>query len=75
MKFKATCITCLLPVGLVLGASSATALAAEMNAQIATVHVKILSYDENLNINLSKMSAEERLTATRSLMHKDIHRH
>jgi glutamine synthetase len=31
--------------------------------------------DENLNIKLSKMSAEERLTATRRLMHKDIHRH
>ena len=31
--------------------------------------------DENLNSRLAKMSAEERLTATRRLMHKDIHRH
>ncbi len=31
--------------------------------------------DEHLNRDLGKMSAEERLTATRRLMHKDIHRH
>jgi len=31
--------------------------------------------DENLNADLAKMSAEERLTKTRRLMHKDIHRH
>jgi glutamine synthetase len=31
--------------------------------------------DEHLNSNLSHMSAEERLTATRDLMHKDINRH
>lgn len=31
--------------------------------------------DEHLNHDLSKMSAEERLTTTRRLMHKDIHRH
>ncbi len=32
-------------------------------------------HDESLNRDLSLMSAEERLTATRELMHKDIHRH
>ncbi len=31
--------------------------------------------DETLNRDLTKMSAEERLTATRNLMHRDIHRH
>ncbi len=31
--------------------------------------------DEHLNLKFSQMSAEERLTATRQLMHKDIHRH
>jgi glutamine synthetase len=31
--------------------------------------------DEHLNTTLGKMSAEERLTLTRQLMHKDIHRH
>jgi hypothetical protein len=31
--------------------------------------------DEFLNQRLSKMSAEERLHATRLLMHRDIHRH
>jgi glutamine synthetase len=31
--------------------------------------------DEDLNQRLSKMSAEERLHATRQLMHRDIHRH
>jgi hypothetical protein len=39
--------------------------------------VKLLARekDEHLNRDLSRMSAEERLTATRALMHKDIHRH
>ena len=31
--------------------------------------------DEHLNSDFSKLPAEERLTATRELMHKDIHRH
>ena len=31
--------------------------------------------DERLNSDFSKLPAEERLTATRELMHKDIHRH
>jgi glutamine synthetase len=31
--------------------------------------------DEHLNRELSQMSAEERLHATRKVMHKDIHRH
>jgi glutamine synthetase len=31
--------------------------------------------DEQLNRDFSKLPAEERLTATRELMHKDIHRH
>ncbi len=31
--------------------------------------------DEHLNRELSKMPAEERLTATRQVMHRDLHRH
>ena len=31
--------------------------------------------DDHLNETLSHMSAEERLTATRQIMHRDIHRH
>ncbi|MEW6073737.1 MAG: glutamine synthetase family protein [Planctomycetota bacterium] len=31
--------------------------------------------DESLNVGLAQMSAEERLTVTRQIMHKDIHRH
>ncbi len=31
--------------------------------------------DEHLNRDFAKLPAEERLTATRELMHKDIHRH
>ena len=31
--------------------------------------------DEKLNQEFAKLPAEERLTATRELMHKDIHRH
>ena len=39
--------------------------------------IKLLSRenDEQLNSDFSKLPAEERLTATRELMHKDIHRH
>jgi glutamine synthetase len=32
-------------------------------------------HDEKLNSQFAKLPAEERLTATRELMHKDIHRH
>ena len=31
--------------------------------------------DEHLNSDFAQLPAEERLTATRELMHKDIHRH
>jgi len=31
--------------------------------------------DEHLNASLARMPAEERLTATRQVMHRDIHRH
>jgi len=31
--------------------------------------------DEHLNHEFSQLTAEERLIATRELMHKDIHRH
>ena len=31
--------------------------------------------DEYLNRDFSKLPADERLTATRELMHQDIHRH
>ena len=31
--------------------------------------------DEDLNATLARMPAEERLTATRQIMHRDIHRH
>jgi hypothetical protein len=31
--------------------------------------------DEHLNREFSQLTAEERLIATRELMHKDIHRH
>jgi len=39
--------------------------------------VKLLTKenDEHLNQSLARMPAEERLTATRQIMHRDIHRH
>ncbi len=39
--------------------------------------IKLLREENDLKLNseLSQMSAEERLTTTRELMHKDIHRH
>ena len=39
--------------------------------------IKLLAHenDEHLNATLAMMSAEERLTSTRRVMHKDIHRH
>jgi len=39
--------------------------------------IELLERENDLNLNsaLAKMSAEERLTKTRRLMHKDIHRH
>jgi hypothetical protein len=45
--------------------------------QVIDHQIELLSRenDEHLNSDFSKLPAEERLTATRELMHKDIHRH
>jgi glutamine synthetase len=45
--------------------------------QVIDHQIELLSKenDEHLNRDFSKLPAEERLTATRELMHKDIHRH
>jgi glutamine synthetase len=39
------------------------------------IELLIKENDEHLNSDFAKLPAEERLTATRELMHKDIHRH
>ncbi len=46
-------------------------------AQVVDHQIALLikENDEHLNSDFSKLPAEERLTATRELMHKDIHRH
>ena len=46
-------------------------------AQVIDHQIELLmkENDEHLNSDFSKLPAEERLTATRELMHKDIHRH
>ncbi len=46
-------------------------------ASVIDYQIELLSKekDEKLNSDFSKLPAEERLMATRELMHKDIHRH
>jgi glutamine synthetase len=39
------------------------------------INLLLAENDETLNRDLSKMPADERLTATRQVMHRDIHRH